>query len=79
MKTESLAKLRAKHNAYMFQWKASGRRTLAYTAPCCGATIETTAPPKGETWDSLATCPHCGELHFKVVTFDRATAAQGVQ
>jgi hypothetical protein len=72
-------KLLAEHDAYMAHWKASGRRTLMYAAPCCGATIETTAPPKGETWDSLTICPHCGEMHFKVVTFNRVTAAQGVQ
>lgn len=60
--------LKQKHEEYISSVKASGAKTLTYPAPCCGGQIEDRAANTGETWDSLRTCPHCGELFMKVST-----------
>jgi hypothetical protein len=63
-----LMNLRRRHEEYMIAWRQSGKPTRNYETPCCGKEIETTAPSNDETWDSLTTCPWCGDLHMKVVT-----------
>lgn len=60
--------LREQYKAWLAKWQAEGKPIRNYVAPCCRVTIATPAPPRGETWDSLTTCPDCGSLHFKVVT-----------
>lgn len=47
---------------------ADGCAMTRYACPRCEAIIMTVLPPVGETWDSFATCPGCGVLHFYVVT-----------
>lgn len=63
-----MSTLKQKHEAFITKIKADGGKTLEFKAPCCGAEIEDRAAPKGETWDTLTTCPHCGELFIKVTT-----------
>lgn len=66
----------AKHIAYVARWKVGGKRTHKLTMPCCGESLEVPAPdkPGGKQWDSLMTCPHCGELFIKIVTYAGAEA-----
>ncbi len=74
----SLERMRLEHEAWIANWKASGRNARGYSAPCCHRRIETAAPSNGETWDSFVTCPHCGSLHFKFVTAKSVRARIGV-
>ena len=68
----NLAKMRKDFNAFMAKARADGRHILTYKLPCGCGDIETLAPTfKSHVWDSLTTCPHCGALHFKVVTHDK--------
>ena len=61
-----LAELKNKVAEYNSRLKAKGVSFTEYTAPCCGATIETRQAPAGERWDTLSTCQHCGGLHMKI-------------
>jgi hypothetical protein len=67
-----LSQLAEKHAQQIAGMKARGKKVLAFDAPCCGKEIETPAPPKGHTWDTLATCQHCGALYYKIVTHRKA-------
>lgn len=60
--------LKQKHEEFIAKIKANGGNTLTFVAPCCSQEIEDRAGNKGETWDTLATCPHCGTLYMKVTT-----------
>ncbi|MBX9868181.1 MAG: hypothetical protein K2X63_00140 [Burkholderiaceae bacterium] len=66
--------LKQQHEAFIARIKATGAKTLTYTAPCCGKSIEDRAAPKGDVWDTLAMCPHCGEKYMKVSTSTVITA-----
>ena len=66
----ALERLRADHAAFMAGWKGN-RQTLI--TPCCSRDLEVEAPTAlGESWDSLMTCPHCGEMFFMVAFVDVA-------
>lgn len=71
-----LTDLRRRHEAYMIAWRQSGKETRTYDTPCCGKELETTAPSNGETWDSLTTCPWCGDLHMKSVSRESVRVAR---
>jgi len=62
------------HTDYVERWKASGKRTLIMKTPCCDADLEVPSQDRddGQQWDSLMTCPHCGALFMKIVTFRQA-------
>ena len=64
------------HNAHIEKIKAAGKPVLSNLVPCCNREIETPAPDAGDEWDTLATCPHCNELHMKVVTSTTVTATR---
>lgn len=71
---QELQALRTKHDAYIAKWKADGKPVLSYHTPCCQELLQTPAPPLGQQWDSLCTCPKCGELYMKVVNSSRVIA-----
>ena len=69
----NLAALFDAHRAHMARYKGH-RHTLS--TPCCGNALVVKAPTDpGDQWDSLMTCPHCGELFMKVAT---STSARGL-
>ncbi len=72
MAVKSLATLRRDHNKFIALARSKRASILAFNAPCCFKQIETLAAPKGRTWDSLNTCPHCGSLFMKITTHDTA-------
>lgn len=76
MNARQLAALRRKHDAHIDHVRARGGRVLMLEQlPCCGTSMDVHVPAsKHETWDSLTTCPNCGELFFKVVTRNKAIA-----
>lgn len=51
---------------YNLGLKARGIPMTSFDCPRCGGEIETQTAPPGETWDTLATCPHCERLYFKI-------------
>lgn len=59
--------LKQEYTAYISRLKKSRTKLVAYPCPACREEIETLVPPKGRKYDSLTECPHCRELHFKVV------------
>lgn len=67
--------LKQKHAEYIAKVKATGGKTLKYVTPCCGKGVEDPAAGKGETWDTLATCPHCEALYWKVTTSRKIVAS----
>lgn len=54
-----------KHQACIAAAKARGARIAAFKCPDCAKAIETLRPPRGDTWDSMSTCPHCDALFHK--------------
>lgn len=73
MATEkNLAQLASAHVRYIEALKADGKRILSFDSPCCGKPIETLAPARGRTFDSIALCQHCGATYYKVVTHKKA-------
>lgn len=59
--------LKRQYTVYIARLKKSGAKLIAYPCPACREEIETLVPPKGRKYDSLVQCPHCEEMHFKVV------------
>lgn len=51
-----------------------GGRVLTYLCPHCDGIINTAAPldDDGEVWDTPSACPHCDQMHFRVVTYHEA-------
>lgn len=74
-----LTELRRRHNEYIAKCAARGDKLLTYTVPCCGGEMQDIAAPEGQTWDTLATCPHCGECYIKIThhTFIEALRPEG--
>lgn len=63
-----LAKLKQQHDDYNARLQAKGITLRPYRAPCCGAVLWSRVANTGERWDTLATCPECGELYIKIST-----------
>lgn len=69
-----LAKLRIAHSAYIAKCQDRGDNIVTFSPACCGAPMQTLAPKSAhEIWDTLSTCPSCGEMFYKVVIRDGAT------
>jgi hypothetical protein len=68
MTARKLSTLRRQHDAYIAGVIAKGGHVLTFDTPCCDEPMTTTAPRTSETWDSLTTCPHCGEMFMKIVS-----------
>ncbi len=64
------------YQSYLGLWTANGGHTLTLVTPCCGRSLDTPAPPAGETWDSLVTCPYCTDSFMKIVTHTKAEGRQ---
>jgi Zn finger protein HypA/HybF involved in hydrogenase expression len=56
------------HNAYIQRLKERGAKTAVYKTPCCGNDVEDRLAEKGEKWDTMCTCAHCGTSYFKVAS-----------
>lgn len=63
---KQLAKLKAKNDEYFARMRDQGRKLVAYHAPCCKGLLETLAAPRGQVWDTMAQCPHCGGMYLKI-------------
>lgn len=55
-----------KHKDYIRRARADDANIILYVTPCCGKDLETTAPKDSQVWDSLTSCPYCGQLFMKV-------------
>jgi hypothetical protein len=55
------------YNAHIEQLKARGEKLDKYLCPHCKGTIDVLVPPSGQVFDTMATCPHCLKLHFRIV------------
>ena len=64
--------LKQRYTEYNDRLKASGARMLSFNCPACSQSIETQAATKGDTWDTLSTCPHCEALFMKITTYKTA-------
>lgn len=58
--------------AYVARLKDRNVQLLSYCCPHCQGAIETVQPPKGERWDTLASCPHCDEVFMLLADHDQA-------
>lgn len=56
----------ATYQAQVKRLKAKGVKLVACSCPKCTKIIKTLPAPQGETWDSMAQCPHCEALFMKV-------------
>lgn len=63
--------LKQQYTAYIARLKKRGDKLASYRCPHCREQIEAPAPPRGQKWDSMVECPHCGNLHFKIVSANR--------
>lgn len=62
-------KLLAQGLAYIERAKAGGTKFVTYNCPRCGEHLETQQGNRGETWDTLCTCPYCDKMHFKITRY----------
>lgn len=74
MTAKELAKLKAEYDDWTNKLKAKGIKFVPYKVPCCGGQLESRLASKGDVWDTLATCPHCGGLYMKITTSKKVTA-----
>jgi predicted RNA-binding Zn-ribbon protein involved in translation (DUF1610 family) len=70
----SLVALRERYLEYIAQLQAGEAHLLTFPCPDCGEETRTQAPENEKCWNSMATCPFCGTLYFKVVQHDKAEA-----
>lgn len=63
-----LAKLQNAYHAYNDRLRSEGKKLLGYKCPHCEAELETQRATRGDTWDTLATCPFCGGLYMRWTT-----------
>ncbi|KPC53769.1 hypothetical protein [Amantichitinum ursilacus] len=71
----SIKETKAKYLEQNFKLRQRGIRLVSYRVPCCGATLEGRLASAMEEWESVATCPECGELYMKYTT-DRKISAE---
>ncbi|ENE5752052.1 hypothetical protein ACFLMW_003756 [Salmonella enterica] len=64
-----MSKLKTYH-AHIATLVANGSPLVSFSCPDCQEVIQAMAAPKGETWDTFATCPHCDELYYRIITHD---------
>lgn len=69
-----LEDLKRRHAEYNAKVVANGVKLISYVVPCCGNMIEDREGSPGETWDTMATCYHCGAHYFKITTATAITA-----
>lgn len=61
---DHLRPTREAHERYILACRRDDARIIDYACPRCGVRINT--PDYGNT-DTVATCPHCGMIHYRVV------------
>lgn len=66
----------SRYDRYVDLLKLKGRQVITGVLPCCGNTLESEQPRKGEVWDSLTVCPFCGELIQRQADQDKLTFNQ---
>lgn len=54
------------YTAYLTKTRSAGKPLSGYDCPHCGFHLETLTPPKCQLYNSLATCPVCDEIHYRV-------------
>lgn len=62
-----MSTLMQRYTQYNERLKAKGIKLISFDCPSCAKAIECQAAPRGDTWDSMANCPHCDAL-FKHIT-----------
>lgn len=60
-----MKKLMAQYLEYTARVKASGAKFLKFKCPHCSGEIETQRATRGDTWDSMTTCPHCEKMFYR--------------
>jgi len=55
---------------YLAYWADNKTPVLEFTCPyrACATTLKVAKPPRGDTWDSMATCPHCERDFYYIAT-----------
>lgn len=59
--------LLARYRKHIERRMARGERLASYQCPHCAGEIKCSIPPIGQVYDSLVECPHCKNLHGKIV------------
>ena len=59
-----------RYNEWVERIKQAGSPLTTYNCPECDFVITTVVPEDVEQFDTMATCPACHELHFKIVKQD---------
>ncbi len=58
--------IKESHDKYMAKLRASGVVLTEFNCPDCEALISTRVPDS-DIYDTMSTCPECGEIFFKIV------------
>ena len=62
---ERLAEMKRLAEEYLAQFPK--KRLVNYHCPACKAALQLVKPPSYETWDSMASCYHCGQaFHYQI-------------
>lgn len=67
--------MKQQYQAFIARVKERGGKVLMFSCPHCHEGIETPAPPQGDVWDSISTCPYCAAMFVKYVTHNSITTA----
>lgn len=74
---QTLKQLAKKYENYLQSWKNKGGKSASCDCPHCGKSVEHPLPGLvGDKWDTLTTCPHCGEISWKVATHNSVTVVK---
>jgi hypothetical protein len=45
----------------------AGEKLVSYGCPSCSFVIKSRVPARGDRYDTIATCPSCKKMHYRVV------------
>lgn len=71
MKIADIKGLKISYENFLTAVRNNNIKTGSYSCPSCKKDIEAMVPENDEIFDSLSTCPHCGEIFMKVVHSDK--------
>jgi len=55
----------------------AGRELRRYACPTCGGTNVSLKPEPGDTYTTMAECPECSGLHFRLARADGTVEVDG--
>lgn len=71
MKVKNVEALKAEYERFIAQAHQHNVKCGVYNCPSCKKELESIIPENDDIFDSLATCPYCGEVSMKIAHSDK--------